>query len=92
MIIVDTLITIPIDCAGSQGYCKITATQQTDFDIRKNDISVGIIRWLPGTNSPVFINASPILLTVGDRLEVIASSIQDPTLASIGLTLKGIKQ
>ena len=92
VVIVDSLITFPINFIGSQGYCKIAASAQTDFDIQKNGTSIGIIRWVPESNTATFISSELVTVTAGDRIEVIAPVTQDLTLAGIGFTLKGIKQ
>ncbi|MDH3376450.1 MAG: hypothetical protein OEQ39_05715 [Gammaproteobacteria bacterium] len=84
-------IDFPSALTGSQGYCETTATAETDFDVQKNAVSVGTIRFAIATNASTFIAASPISFTAGDRLAIIAPATPDTTLSDIYITLKGTR-
>jgi hypothetical protein len=78
-----------VDLAGSQGRAGVAATAETDFDVRRNGISIGTIRFAVGSTSAVFIAASETVVEPGDLLEAIAPATADATLADIAVTLAG---
>lgn len=74
----------------SQAYARVAATAQTDFDIQKNGVSIGTIRWAAAATTATFIFAADVAFVPGDRLQVIAASVADATLEDISITLAGI--
>lgn len=85
--------TLPASLTGSKGRAKTAATAQTDFDIQKNGVSVGTMRFAASGTTATFIMASQTTLdgSAGDYLEIIAPATADSTLAKIGFSLKGTR-
>lgn len=82
--------TIPVDMAESKGKAGVAATAQTDFDVQKNGVSVGTIRFAAGQTVATFICAAEVEL-VGDNsdyLKIICPVSVDGTLADIGISIK----
>jgi hypothetical protein len=75
--------------ATSRGHAGITATAQTDFDVRRNGTSIGTVRFPAGSATATFIAASAVTCEPGDRLTVVAPATPDATLADIAVTLAG---
>ena len=67
----------------------IAATAQTDFDVQRNGLSIGTVRFPAGSATATFIAASAVTCEPGDRLTVIAPATPDATLADIAVTLAG---
>jgi hypothetical protein len=86
-------VTLPAGLTGSKGIAKTAATAQTDFDIKKNGVSVGTMRYAASGTTASFIMASQTVLdgSAGDYLEIIAPATADTTLAKIGFSLKGTR-
>ena len=86
-------ITIPVAMDESRGRCSTASTAQADFDIQKNGVSVGTVRFAAASNVSTFIAASEIVLTGADSdyLKIICPVPQDATLKDIGVALKGIR-
>ena len=78
---------------GSSGKSSVQAAAQADFDIQKNEVSVGTVRFGATETSPSFIMATETELdgSSGDYLTIICPNPADATLANIGLTLRGTK-
>jgi hypothetical protein len=74
----------------SQGFSRVAATAQTDFDIQKNSVSIGTIRWAAAATVATFIFAADVPFTSGDRLQIIAPATADLTLEDISITLAGV--
>jgi hypothetical protein len=74
---------------GSVGKSLIAATAQTDFDIQKNGVSIGTIRFASGSTIPSFIMANTTTFDIGDYMMVIAPAVPDATLADITFALMG---
>jgi hypothetical protein len=75
----------------SQGVARTAATAQTDLDIQKNTSSVGTVRWAAAGTAASFIMASQTTFSAGDILEVFAPASPDATLATISVTLAGVR-
>lgn len=75
----------------SQGIAGVAATAQTDFDIRKNDVSFGTMRFAAAGTSATFIMASQTEFVAGDVLTVVAPGTPDATLADVSFVLAGIR-
>ncbi len=84
-------VIFPSGLTGSQGVAVTAATAETDFDIQKNDVSVGTMRWAISGTVATFIMASVTTFDVGDKLTIIAPGTQDATLADIGFALTGVR-
>lgn len=84
-------VTFPTSLTGSIGKASVAATAQTDFDVQKNGISVGTVRFAAGATTATFIAASAITLAAGDLLSVVAPSSVDATLANVGIVLAGTR-
>jgi len=84
-------VTFAAAFAGSYGVATTAATAQTDFDIQKNGSSVGTLRFAAGATSATFIAASPVSFAAGDVLKLVGPATPDATLATLGLTLKGVR-
>jgi hypothetical protein len=79
--------------AGSNGKASVQAGATSDFDVQKNGVSVGTIRFGATETSPSFIMASETEFDggAGDYLTIVCPNPADATLANIGITLRGIK-
>jgi len=84
-------LNLPASFTGSTGYAKDVATAQTDLDVQLNGVSIGTIRFAAATAVPTFINTGADAVAVGDRLEVIAPTVPDATLANFAFTLQAEK-
>jgi hypothetical protein len=81
--------TLPAGLAGSQAVAKTAATAQTDFDVRVNGTSKGTIRWAAAATVASFLFATAVAIAIGDRVEILAPTPADATLADPAWTLKG---
>lgn len=84
-------VAFPAGLTGSVAKAKTAATAQTDFDVQKNGVSVGTIRFAASASSASFIAASAFSLAAGDVLSIIAPAVADTTLADIGFVLTGTR-
>lgn len=84
-------VVFPAGLTGSQGRAKVAATAQTDFDIKKNGVSVGTMRFAAAATTATFIMASQTTFAAGDVLEVVAPASPDATLSTIGFVLAGTR-
>jgi hypothetical protein len=84
-------VTFPAGLTDSIGRASVAATAQTDFDVRKNGVSVGTMRFAAAATSATFIAASAITLAAGDILSVLAPATPDATLANLGFVLAGTR-
>lgn len=84
-------VTFSAAFAGSYGVATTAATAQTDFDIKKNGTSVGTLRFAAAATTATFIAASPVSFAAGDVLKLVGPATPDATLATLGLTLKGVR-
>lgn len=83
--------TFPVDMVGSIGRAGVAATAQTDFDLQKNGVSFGTMRFAASGTSASFIAASATSFAAGDVLSVVAPGTPDATLANIAATLLGYR-
>lgn len=84
-------VDFPAGLTNSQGEAGTAATAQTDFDIEKNGVSVGTMRFAASSTSATFIMASPQSFAAGDILTVIAPGSPDATLAGVSFVLAGTR-
>lgn len=80
---------LPSGLTGSEAHGETAANLQADFDILKNGVSVGTIRFAASGTVATFIMSSATSFGIGDRLEITAPSPQDTTLADIAISLMG---
>jgi hypothetical protein len=80
---------LPAGLTGSRGHASTAATAQSDFEVRHNGTAVGTVRFAAGSSTASFIMASPLALAEADRLELVAPTPQDATLADLTILLKG---
>ncbi len=86
-------VSFDVDMANSNGKSSVAAAAQADFDVQRNGVSVGTIRFGASESSPSFIMASETEYDggAGDYMTIICPNPADANLANIGLTLKGTK-
>lgn len=84
-------IVFPAGLTDSQGTAGTAATAQTDFDIRRNGVSVGTMRFAAAGTSATFIAASQQTYNAGDILTVVAPASPDATLAGVSFVLTGTR-
>lgn len=84
-------LSFPAGMTGSFGSATAAATAQTDFDIRKNGVSFGTMRFAAAATTATFIAASATSFAAGDRISVHAPASADATLAGVGFALAGTR-
>jgi hypothetical protein len=84
-------VTFPASLTGSYGVASVAATAQTDFDVQKNGVSAGTVRFAAAATTATFIAASPIVLAAGDILTLVSPGTPDATLANVGIVLAGTR-
>jgi hypothetical protein len=84
-------VSYPAGLTSSQGTAGTAATAQTDFNILKNGVSVGTMRFAAAGTSATFIMASPQTFVAGDILTVVAPGTPDVTLAGVSFVLAGTR-
>lgn len=84
-------VVFPAGLTDSQGTAGTAATAQTDFDIRRNGVSVGTMRFAAAGTSATFIAASQQTYNAGDILTVVAPASPDATLAGVSFVLSGTR-
>jgi hypothetical protein len=87
------VVTIAEAMDGSNGKSSVQAAAQADFDVQRNGVSVGTIRFGATETSPSFIMATETEYdgSAGDYMTIICPNPADTTLANIGITIKGTK-
>jgi len=81
----------PAGLTGSQGAASVAATAQADFDLRKNGVSFGTMRFAAAADEATFIAASATSFAAGDVISVHAPASADATLADVGFALAGAR-
>jgi len=88
-------VSFPSSLTGSHGFALQAATAQTDFDILKNGVSFGTMRFAAAATTATFIAASSTTFVAGevltDVLMVVAPSTPDATLENITFLLAGTR-
>jgi len=79
-------LTLPAGATNSSVEAETAATAQTDFDVLKNDSSIGTIRFAVSGTVATFVGFSEETFVGGDRIEITAPT-QDATLAEVYFTL-----
>lgn len=80
-----------VGLSPSQGVAGTAATAQTDFDLLKNGVSFGTMRFAASATTATFIAASPVSFVAGDILTVVAPATRDASLADIGFVISGTR-
>ena len=88
-LVVVRAFTLPAGLTGSRGHAGSAATALAEFELRKNGSSIGTTQFAAGSATASFTLASATSLAEGDRLELVAPSPQDATLADLTILLKG---
>lgn len=84
-------VVFPVSLTGSRGVAGTAATAQTDFDILKNGVSFGTMRFAAAATTSTFISAAGSTFAAGDVLTVVAPGTPDATLADVGFALTGTR-
>lgn len=84
-------VTFPTSLTASQGVLGIAATAQTDFDLLKNAVSFGTMRFAAAGSVATFICAAGASFSAGDVLTVVAPAVPDATAADLGFLLAGTR-
>jgi len=58
------------DAGDSVAYSSANCSAETDFDIQKNEVSIGTMRFLNGTAIATFVGVSETTFSAGDRLSL----------------------
>lgn len=84
-------VSFPADLAGSKASAVTAATAQTDFDLKKNNVSFGTMRFAAAATTCTFVGVSATTFTSADVLTVISPGTPDATLADIGWMFAGVR-
>lgn len=84
-------VDFPSGLTGSQGFLGTAATAQTDFDIQRNGVNVGIMRFAISGTVATFIMASVTSYAAGDTLEIVAPAGVDATASDVSAALTGTR-
>lgn len=84
-------ITFPASMTASQGVLGTAATAQTDFDLQKNAVSFGTMRFAAAGTVASFIAAAQTSFSAGDILTIVAPASPDATAADLGCILVGAR-
>jgi hypothetical protein len=79
--------TIPASATGSQAKAETASTGNVTFDLQKNGVSFGTVRFNISATA-TFTVASATSFTAGDVLKVVAPATADSTLADVAINLK----
>ena len=80
-------IDFPASLTNSVVIATTAATAQADFDVQKNGVSQGTIRFAAAGTTATYVSISAFSLASGDRLDIVAPSSADATLANLYLNL-----
>ena len=80
-------MTLAAGATNSSCEAETAATAETNFDVTKNDSSIGTIRWAISGTVATFVGFSEETFVGGDRIEITAPGSADATLAEIYFTL-----
>lgn len=86
-------VTFPAGFTGAKGasFTGVAATAQTDFDIQKNGVGKGTMRFAAGASVATFVLAADLSFTAGNILTVVAPGVSDVTLVDVCFTLPGVR-
>ena len=77
---------------GSVVKAKTAATAQADFDLQKNGVSVGTVRFAAAGTVASYVSIAGFTMVSGDHLELVAPGSPDATLANLFFTLEATGQ
>ena len=80
-------MTLAASAVNSSCEAETAATAETDFDVTKNDGSIGTIRWAISGTVATFVGFGGDTFVAGDRIEITAPGSADASLAEIYFTL-----
>lgn len=80
--------TLPANFAGSYFEADAAATAEAEFSVTKDDVEIGTITVAAAGTTATFVSAGSTV-AAGERVKIIAPSVQDATLADFTLTIKG---
>lgn len=78
----------PADLLGTVGHAGTGPSAQTDFDVQKNGVSVGTIRFASAATTSTNLTNPAFSLAVGDRLDIVSPANLN-TLADFSFTIVG---
>lgn len=79
--------TIPASATGSQAKAESASTGNVTFDLQKNGVSFGTVRFNV-SDTASFTVASATSFAVGDVLKIVAPATADATLADVAINLR----
>lgn len=82
-------IDFPANMTGSNVIARVAATGTTDFDVRKNGLSIGTVRFAAAGTVATFIGFAAQSFVSTDILEIVAPGSADATLADISFSFAG---
>jgi hypothetical protein len=83
-------VIFPASLTLSRGVCGTAPSSQTDFDILKNGVRFGTMRFAASATSATLISASGASFAAGDILTVVAPAALNG-LADLGFALAGTR-
>ncbi len=84
-------ISFPIDLPASWGKLKSATTATTDFDLQKNGVSFGTMRFITAATVATFISVAGASFVAGNTLTVMSPATPDITAADLGFILTGVR-
>lgn len=81
---------IPAGGGNSACFAAVAATATYAIDIQRNGVSVGTITFAAASQTGTFTIPSAIVLSPGDRLDVICSATPDASIEDLALTFQGV--
>lgn len=67
------------------------ATAQTDFDLQKNGVSFGTVRFAAAGTVATYVGVLATSFVAGDEIEMIGPTVPDTTLADLRVSLRGLR-
>jgi hypothetical protein len=85
-------LSFPTSMAGSVIKAKTAATAQADFDLQKNGVSVGTVRFTAAGTVASYVSIAGFAMSSGDHLELVAPGSPDATLSDLFFTIEATGQ
>lgn len=86
-----TVLTFPINFAGSQGGCITAPTGNVTFNINQNGTNIGTMSIAAGQTTATFSLSTQAFFNAGDILDFVMQVASDATLAGVFFTLVGTR-
>jgi len=80
-------VNLPVNATTSVCKVRNAATAQTDFDLQKNGVSIGTIRFAAAGTTATYVGVGATAFAAADDIRVIAPASPDATLANLGFSL-----